>query len=246
MQPIDDAAFAPRAAPPPLAEDEIHVWRLSAGEGVAPRAIGAAARQALERLLGDYAGRPGAPAIERGAHGKPFAPELPELDFNLTHAGSEILLAFARRQPLGIDLEHTARHFSIEGIARRFFAAAEADALERLPADARGTAFLRLWTHKEAVLKALGEGLSFGLERVQFAFGGDGQPELKAIADEAGPVAEWRLLRLDPAPSLFGALAWRGAPRRLRTFTLAPGEAATMTDAGPSLQATWPTDNPNA
>lgn len=222
MQPIDDAAFAPRAAPPPLHGDEIHVWRLNAGEGVAPRVVGATARQALERLLGDYAGRSDTPAIERGAHGKPYAPELPELDFNLTHAGSEILLAFARRQPLGIDLEHTARHFSIEGIARRFFAAAEADALERLPEGARGAAFLRLWTHKEAVLKALGEGLSFGLERVEFAFDEGGRPELKTIADEAGPVADWRLLRLDPAPSLFGALAWRGPPRRLHTFTLAP------------------------
>jgi len=220
MPPTDDAPFLPCAAAPPLADDEIHVWRLDAGAGAPPRAVGAAARAALERLLGGYGGSPGVPAIERGPHGKPFAPELPDLHFNLSHAGSAILLAFARGQPLGVDLENAARHTSIDGIARRFFAAAEADALERLEPSRRPAAFLRLWTHKEAVLKALGEGLAFGLDRVEFALDERGRAELRRVAAEAGPAQAWQLRQLDPAPTLFGALAWRGPPRRLRTFEL--------------------------
>ena len=215
---LDETAFVPSAEVPALADDEIHVWSLAAAPGPA-RAIGAAARAALQRLLCAYAGRAEAPAIERGEHGKPFAPALPELDFNLSHAGPHVLLAFARRQPLGIDLEQAGRPVSVDEIAQRFFTAGEVAALARLPAAARADAFLRLWTHKEAVLKALGAGLSFGLDRLEFALGADGAvAALRALAAEAGAPADWRLQGLAPAPGLVGALAWRGPPRTVRLF----------------------------
>ena len=77
-------------------------------------------------------------------------------------------------------------------------------------------AFLRLWTAKEAVLKALGEGIRFGLDRVVFRL--DGDDTHPAVFDPAaGPIADWRLLRHDDAAG-FVCLAWRGRPRRIRWF----------------------------
>jgi 4'-phosphopantetheinyl transferase len=210
---------SPESAPP-LADDEIHVWYFSADLGSAT--VGAAARAMLERLLCIYATLPLAPAIERAAHGKPFAPALPDLDFNLSHTGAHVLLAFARRQALGIDLEQIERRVSLPDIARRFFAPAEAEALERVPSTLRQRAFLDVWTRKEAVLKALGEGLQFGLARVEFPVACDGQVgALVHIADEGGYAADWHLCPLQPAPDLIGALAWRGRPRTVRAFRLA-------------------------
>jgi 4'-phosphopantetheinyl transferase len=79
-----------------------------------------------------------------------------------------------------------------------------------------------LWTHKEAVLKAIGAGLNFGLDRVEFALDRDSEVgAMLHIAAEAGSASEWNLHRIDPAPGLVGALAWRGAARSVRTFTLA-------------------------
>jgi 4'-phosphopantetheinyl transferase len=212
---VDSQDAAPR-----LAAGDVHVWYLQADD--ADRGgIGQFARGALDRLLCAYAGRAQPPVIERGDHGKPFAPDLPDLDFNLSHAGAHVLLAFAHGQALGVDLEHGERRVSIDVVARRFFAPAEADALERLPVAIRQGAFLRLWTHKEAVLKALGAGLQFGLARVEFALDADGEiGAMTRLAPEAGPVAEWQLVPLQPAPGLIGALAWRGAPRSIRAFTL--------------------------
>ena len=67
------------------------------------------------------------------------------------------------------------------------------------------------------MLKALGEGISFGLDRVAFALDADGVPSRVAtMALEAGAPSEWRLARIDPAPGYVGALAWRGRDRQVR------------------------------
>jgi 4'-phosphopantetheinyl transferase len=218
MQRLAEDAFV-AASPPPLASDEIHLWRLVLDEALKPREITASAHAFLGRLLMHYAGIESAPDIARSERGKPYAPSLPDIDFNLSHARAHVLIAVARRQAIGVDLERVDRQIEIEDLARRFFAPAEADALEALPAGIRLPAFLRLWTCKEAVLKALGEGISFGLERVAFALDAGGTPlGLAALAGEVGAPSDWHLALLEPAPGFLGAVAWCGGPRRIRAF----------------------------
>ena len=219
MQRLAADSFVGATPPPPLADDEIHLWRLVVDEVLKPREITAAAHAFLGRLLMRYAGVDRAPDIARTDRGKPYAPALPDIDFNLSHAREHVLIAIARRQPIGVDLERVDRRIEIEDLARRFFAPAEADALEALPSEIRLAAFLRLWTCKEAVLKALGAGISFGLERVAFACDASGTPTgLAELAPEAGLPSDWRLALLEPAPGFLGAVAWRGGPRRIRAF----------------------------
>ena len=88
-----------------------------------------------------YANVDAPPAIERTERGKPHAPSLAHLDFNLTHAREQVLIAVAREQPLGIDLERVDREIEIDDIARRYFSAAEADAIEALPGAASSRRF---------------------------------------------------------------------------------------------------------
>jgi 4'-phosphopantetheinyl transferase len=209
----------------PVLDDAIHLWVHDTGIRQ-PRAVRAAARAALERLLRHYAGDVALGigiGIETGRHGKPFAPALPELDFNLSHAGSHVVFAFARNQTLGVDIEEYARELAVEGIAGRFFSAAESAALARMAPAGRTAAFLRLWTHKEAVLKALGEGLSFGLDRVEFELDADGQAgPMRRIASVAGQPDEWQVRRFAPAEGVTGSIAWRGPPRAVQLFRLSP------------------------
>lgn len=215
--------FEPRASAPLLGLDEIHVWSLDLDAALSPGQIGVAAQAALAHLLCTYANCAQAPRIERGAHGKPFAPALPDLHFNLSHAGPHVLIAFACAQALGVDLERSGRRVSCDGIAQRFFSSGEAAAICALPPAIKVPAFLHLWTHKEAVLKAFGQGLAFGLHRVQFALDAEGRAAgMIYIAPEAGDVAQWCVLALEPGPGLIGALAWRGTPRSVRTFSLSP------------------------
>lgn len=200
----------------------IHVW-FGDTQASSARGVRDAARLTLERLLVAYAGLARPPRIETGAHGKPFAPDLVGLDFNLSHAGSHVIVAIARGQAIGIDIESRARRVSVEGVAARFFSAAEAAWLANLAPERQHDAFLRLWTHKEAVLKALGDGLSFGLDRLEFELAADGEVGgLRRIAAEAGAPTQWHLRRVAPAPGLFGSLAWRGRARSLHGFRFQP------------------------
>ena len=64
--------------------------------------------------------------------------------------------------------------------------------LAALPDIARDDAFLRLWCAKEAVLKAHGHGLSFGLHRLAFDATAT-TPRLLRCDPALGATSDWRL-----------------------------------------------------
>ena len=222
MHTIDAGAFARPSSLPALDAASVHLWLLAIEHAPDHRAVATAAHALLGRLLAHYGGLEHPPVIARTGRGKPFAPALAGLDFNLSHARDHALIAVARGQPLGVDLERIDRKLVAHDLARRFFSRHEADALDALPESQRATAFLRLWTCKEAVLKALGAGISFGLDRVAFDLDAGGQPTaIGDVAEEAGKAADWRVSLLEPTAGFFGAVAWHGAPRQIRTFVAA-------------------------
>ncbi|AND70394.1 hypothetical protein ATSB10_29400 [Dyella thiooxydans] len=136
------------------------------------------------------------------------------LRFNWSHSGERALVAVARSVQPGIDLEHRARRTrDVQALARRFFAEAEATALARCDDAGRPLHFLRLWTAKEALLKAQGRGLAFGMDRVAVSVG-PGAPELLAFEGEA--LEDWHLKELICDEAWVAALAWRGQPMEVR------------------------------
>ena len=70
---------------------------------------------------------------------------------------------------VGVDVEHEGRIVAALDLARRFFTPREAAELSSLPPEQQRTAFLRLWTLKEAFLKALGVGLAKSLDGFSFS-----------------------------------------------------------------------------
>ena len=168
----------------------------------------AAARAWLGPLL-DVA--PEAVPLLRDAHGRPrLGPPAGDCDTGWSHSGRGLVVAFARGLVLGIDLEWTRPRPNALALARRFFAPSEADWLLGLPEPAREQAFLRLWCAKEALLKAHGRGLAFGLGRVAFEERG-GALALARCDAALGAPGDWRLHEWSPRPGYRAALAWRDA-----------------------------------
>lgn len=154
---------------------------------------------------------PGALPLQRDARGRPqLGGLLAAFDCNWSHSGERLLVALGAGVRVGVDLERLKPRPNALALARRFFAAAEADRLERLPADAREAAFVRLWCAKEAVLKAHGYGLSFGLERVEFAPRGGGLA-VAACDPALGAPSDWTLRMFEPEAGYLAAVAWRTA-----------------------------------
>lgn len=228
MQPIEHnlvgQEFVPASRVANLPAGEIHLWFWHSDEPLPPRELASRARFKLIRLLQHYADSSAEPAIEAGEHGKPFVAAADYPHFNMSHSGDCVMFAFSRDHELGVDIEApvSRRRFSTLELAARFFTADESTMLAALDEKTRDAAFMQLWTCKEAVLKALGHGLSFGLDRLQFALDSNASAcSLDAIAEEAGVPEDWQIHRFMPGQGLLGSLAWRGLPQRIKTYAMA-------------------------
>ena len=183
----------------------IHLWRLPwrREQGRTP----------LLGLLAAYLRvAPSTLVLEEDAHGKPYLASAHTLRFNWSHSGHHAVVALTRDLELGVDIEQAREGVHVLELAQRFFSPSEAEELAACDEAERDQLFLRLWCAKEAVLKALGRGLAFGLGRVEFALSPGGWRPVRFDA-EAGAAAGWQVLRLFLGPDCPGALAWRGGPR---------------------------------
>lgn len=85
------------------------------------------------------------------------------LHFNISHTTSLIACGIAINAHIGIDVEEKKRNTTknILSLARRYFTPSEVDSLAEISdSDAQRKEFLKLWTLKEAYVKALGMGFS--------------------------------------------------------------------------------------
>ncbi len=172
-------------------------------------------------LLGAYLGASAESLIfQRSRYGKPFLIDGGDLTFNLSHSGSGLIMALARNLAIGVDLECNHRKRPILKLAKRFFCEAEFQALSELAPQGQREAFLYLWTAKEAVLKAIGRGLAFGLKRLEFEMSAGRPRRLLRIDAPAQPAADWRILNFSPNTGYCATLAWRGNPLRISGFCL--------------------------
>ncbi len=133
----------------------------------------AAGRAALRTILGSWMqAAPAGIRFEYGEKGKPVVARGPE--FNLSHSHNIALLAVTTQGSVGIDIEEVDPRTEIAGIARSFFTAAETEELLALKThEEQVERFYRLWTCKEAYLKARGTGISAGLNKCELSFDND-------------------------------------------------------------------------
>lgn len=220
---------------------EVHVWHgsleaspgeVSPAEEAFARRMGSARRRreflvcrgALRRVLADALGvEPLAAPIFRGAHGKPsLAPgRRPALGFNVSHSGGWFVVAVAVGMEPGVDVERIRPRRSLSGLARRFFSRAEQEEVAADPDPPRS--FYRIWTRKEAVIKADGRGVAIGLDRFDV---NAGEPPALLEARWAGAApdetAHWSLHSLEAAPGYEAALAVRSPTATVVVRAAAP------------------------
>ncbi|MCL4243665.1 MAG: 4'-phosphopantetheinyl transferase superfamily protein, partial [Candidatus Dadabacteria bacterium] len=178
-------SFRPRTT---LDEGEIHVWtarplaltgeeierlrrilspdesgragKLRPGPG---RDMFAVSRGILRHILSLYTGEePGAVEFGYGKGGKPFVKtraDAQAVSFNLSHSHEVAMYAIAAGKEVGIDVEYLREVKKPEDVIRRFFTDTEGEFYRSCPEELKLEAFFRLWTFREASVKAGGYGV---------------------------------------------------------------------------------------
>ncbi|NNN31057.1 4'-phosphopantetheinyl transferase superfamily protein [Streptomyces sp. S3(2020)] len=173
------------------------------------------ARGTLRRILADHLDVPPRELrLERGRHGKPRLVDSPGLRFNLSHSGELALVAVTRHAEVGVDVDRLRPGLAVEPFAERFFPATDVRfvAAGAGPTE-RAERFLRLWTRKEAVVKAAGARLTQGLGLAVSAGPG---PDAAVVRDPSGRIrGAWSVRDLPVPDGYLAALAVAGtaAPR---------------------------------
>lgn len=169
-------------------------------------------RAALRTILAGYLDA-GAAELRfvYGRQGKPaLAETTAAVHFNVSHSGELALIAVSQ-QPLGVDLEQWRAVADADLVARRFFTPQEVAAQRAAPDG--NQLFLRHWTRKEAVIKAVGRGLSMPLNTFDISAIDTGQI---VRIDEPGGEQRWHVQDLNPAEGYLAALASAGPIEHVR------------------------------
>jgi 4'-phosphopantetheinyl transferase len=164
------------------------------------------ARGRLREILAQVVGaKPAALRFDYASHGKPSLTG-GGVKFNLSHSETMAALGVSTHE-LGVDIEHV-RPLK-EDIAARFFSAREVAVLRALPEGAQLDAFFRCWTRKEAIVKAVGDGLSHALDTFDVTLTADRPAVVERFEGEADARQVWRLAHFDAGAGYLGAVACR-------------------------------------
>lgn len=169
-----------------------------------------AARSMLRKILSHYLHiSPEKIVFAYSEQGKPaIAHPIPQkpIFFNLSHSHGIALYAIVSTPEIGIDIEYKDESLAFLQIAKRFFGENEAALLASFPNSQKADIFFKIWTAKEAFIKALGKGLAFPLTDFEVTIE-DSDIRLKSILGDQNEAQKWRLFSLPFSPQYMATAA---------------------------------------
>jgi 4'-phosphopantetheinyl transferase len=157
----------------------------------------------LRSILSDYVKQPAGELIfQHNKYGKPSLASS-DIVFNLSHSDEFALCAVSRSGAVGVDIEFIRDVKDWEEMSTFIFTSCEREELYSLPPEERLIGFFSGWTRKEAIVKAIGHGLSVPLSSFSVTIA----PEGPARVTDMSNIGSWRLIELPAIPSYSTALA---------------------------------------
>jgi 4'-phosphopantetheinyl transferase len=125
----------------------------------------------------------------------------------MSHSGSVTLIALCLDAEIGVDVEAVRPIVEWADIAASHFSKEENLSINKEVAGQRMEAFFRCWTRKEALIKAIGMGLSIPLDSFTVSTSLAAPPALLHCAWDANAVSHWSFMHLEPVAGHIGAIA---------------------------------------
>ena len=170
------------------------------------------ARGLLRVILGVYLEFPPEELVfEYGDYGKPqlkwSARTHPSVCFNLSHASDLVVYALTYEGAVGIDVERIRAFDNASHIVDRYFAENEKTVFQQLSRHRKAEVFFHSWTRKEAIIKALGTGMSYPMDRFTITLLPEEPMQLLHIDDPCYHSTEWSMTEFIPRQGYVGAVA---------------------------------------
>ena len=240
---------------PPLSEHEIHIWsaHIPSSPTLLRRYAGflsAEERQRAQRfrfsrdrnryqfmhgmlreILGNYLSvAPTEIIMSRNSFGKPQINKSPgnhAIGFNISHSHGFVVAACSHGRNVGVDVEYLNPQLPVEDIIPSLFSPDEAASFRDVADRDRSKYVLRLWTMKEAYVKAMGTGMHEPFKNITFSFDSDGVPALvDAVNDH--DLSRWTVTQLRFGDNYLGALVFDSPGARIRKMAWVPDHAGSV------------------
>jgi 4'-phosphopantetheinyl transferase len=117
----------------------------------------------------------------RDAFNKPILVGLP-YNFNITHTKQSFAVAVSQYYNVGIDMENISRKTDQSSIVKSFFSAGDQQFIDD-PEGVSTDRFFLLWTRKEALLKAIGIGITTDLTQYEVQDETDSSDDIQSDMD---------------------------------------------------------------
>ncbi|HKB85680.1 MAG TPA: 4'-phosphopantetheinyl transferase superfamily protein [Ignavibacteriaceae bacterium] len=112
--------------------------------------------------------------------GKPYISDSGgNLQFNISHCDNIIVFAFSSGNEIGVDVEKINMIEDMDGVADICFTQYEKDWLNRT--ESKTETFYKIWTIKEAFIKAIGRGFSFSPKDIELTNESEDQIKIRNI-----------------------------------------------------------------
>ncbi|HEV2139107.1 MAG TPA: 4'-phosphopantetheinyl transferase superfamily protein [Nitrososphaerales archaeon] len=226
---------------PKLTTNSVHVWRsvidqpssslrtlektLGPNESARAKVIQSASERRrfiaahgiLRSIIGRYVGLP--PRDVSFTYGLWEKPMLwsrggVALGFNMSHTDGLAIMAFTLERQVGVDLERATRKCEIDQLAERFFSTHEKHSMLEHGSEGKRLAFYRIWTCKEALAKASGEGLARLFKGNNVLYRRGDSLRLRAAGHDVRKMS-WSIVQFEPTSDYVSALAVEGSVGRI-------------------------------
>ena len=157
--------------------------------------------------------------------GKPFLSSPKNtinLQFNMSHSNRLGMCAFTKDDAVGVDVEKIRKLSNLEDMIEMCMSEFEKGWFSKLPPTTRNQMFYKVWTVKEAFIKAIGAGFSFPLVNVEVKISVDNKCEFHRIKKESGLFGKWRVFTFAPDRNFTASLVTGADNSKIKRFYWEP------------------------
>jgi len=171
-------------------------------------------RGLLRDSLGTYLNKdPKQIEIKLTEYDKPFTTEMIDgknISFNVSHSHGKAIIAIGLDRNIGIDIEKIRSDVEFEKLSKRYFSDTENKALMQCEHVIRAETFYTIWTRKEALVKAIGKGIAFGLKEFEVSASKDKPPFLLNTHWDNAQLEKWTIINVEAPDGYITSLASDG------------------------------------